>query len=881
MSISFIHTCTHTHTHTQGRKPAAESTVAMKRERRKVHRSHIVGPHQSSSIVTMDFRPHPSEAWKPKPYNVLSSEDGDSEPVYISSGKSTPEPSPAAAHSAQAGVKRKRRHHGIASGSGGGAGGGGHVKKQKRSSVESRTVSVTRVSLPVYDSSSAEEMDTSRDSSVCESSFSSGHGLDSIKEEESVVHERRPRSLRVSLSIPDEVEPGTPFDKVMRVHHQRVSSPQHHPSSAETKELPSWENFENSNLLHRASSPKQRPQTLPTEKPDIRFPKSNTANVKPAPETAVAAASKNATAPSAFLASPLPISSSPKLSHPPPAVVTPSAPGANVKATSSPSPSSSSGSLEVGVKDNKGASLQTSGTSGPPLPAAVDVGYSAPTGSPDVVVATKPSTLAVNTPQTEVNNLTPSSLPPQRSPHPPTQPQPGLTKPASSSVATTPASPSGIAQSSTTNSTMLSPATKPVVFPTVTAAPNPIPVSSGVPLALQPQQQSVVVSSGHHQPRPLPTTVPPSKCTQHVLVPQQQKPTHQQQQQPSATSQTGLKTPPAQQIPSVPLVHAHQSLATVSVVQSPNVTRQQVLVTTTSRPSTIPIQQPAVVNSQRPANAPMQQHVVSRPSSNVHAPAVNQSPLQQHQHQQQRHQQQQRQVYIASTRPASIPGQQQPQQVIATMARPSSVPIQQHRPPSVPSQSPQQAVVVAPPRPSSVPMQKGPVPSHSQSRSPPVSTPTQHMLVAYSQSGVKQVVERQPPAYVGKGQSTAVFQASTSTPTYVLTHASPVNVQHGSPVVQTQRQIQEPVAKKPTVQSSGDADVIITGVESTNRVNKGQNVSYHAAVTQSGEKIVILNANRSAAVPYQTTAVSTPTGPGTVRKPMPKTVVSLSVQDFV
>ena len=51
----------------------------------------------------------------------------------------------------------------------------------------------------------SEEMDTSRDSSVCETSASSGQGLSSIKEEESTAHESRPRSLQVSLSIPDKI----------------------------------------------------------------------------------------------------------------------------------------------------------------------------------------------------------------------------------------------------------------------------------------------------------------------------------------------------------------------------------------------------------------------------------------------------------------------------------------------------------------------------------------------------------------------------------------------------------------------------------------------------------------------------------------------------
>ena len=806
----------------------------MKRERRKVHHSHNTAraPHQSSSIVTMDFR---SESWKPKSYAI--SEDGDSEPVYISSGKSTPEPPPAPAPSAQVGIKRKRHHyHGSLPGSGGG---GGHVKKQKRSSVESRTVSVTRVSVPVYDSSSAEEMDTSRDSSVCETSTSSGHGLSSIKEEESIAHESRPRSLRVSLSIPDEVEPGTPFDKIKKVHHQRVTS-------VETKELPSWENFENSNLLHRMSSPKQRPQSLATEKSDVPLPKNNTP-VKAAPEVVATTSSKNV--PSAFLASPLPISSSPKISHPPATAIATPEPDMKTSVDSS-------NSFNVGVKLQGTNSQSTSS----PAPTAVNVGYSAPTLDTDVVVTTGP---VVKAAQIEVNNLTPSSQPPQKSPHLPSQPQAqptNLPKPASTAAATPP----GVTQAS--KASALSPTTKPSPFPTEPAAPNPnsdpvhVPVAVHVPRQ-QPHthQQSVLVS--HHQPSPAPIT--PKSTTQEVSVAQQQ-PT-QRQRIPSAPQ--ALKTPSTHQVSSIP-VHAHQAVAS-SATQSPSIARQQIMVSaSSSRPSSVPVQQPVVVNSQvivnsqRPSpSAPMQQSALSRPSSTVSQPL--------HQHPQQ--------VYTTSTRPTSVPGQHQTQQQqpVVSVARPSSMPIQQHRPTSVPTHQ-HQTIVVAPPRPSSVPTQQV-VQSCSQSQSPH-TTPTQHMLVTYSQSGtpMQQIVVTQPPAYVRKAQPMTVFPASVSTPTSVLTHASPAYVQYSSPAVQTQRQVAEQsvaASKKSIVQSSGDADVIITGVESTNRaINQVPSVGYHtAAVTQGGERIVILNTSSGEAIPYQTT---TAVGPGAARKVMAKSVVS-------
>ena len=864
-----------------------------------------------------------SDAWKPH----KSSEDGgESEPVYISSGKSTPEPSPTPA--AQPGVKRKKYHHRARS-----QGNGGHVKKQKRSSVESRTVSVTRVTLPVYDNSSAEEMDTSRDSSVCESSVSSG--LDSIKEEERLVLEKRPKTLPVSLSIPDEVEPGTPFDKVVKAHHQRLNSPR--VSSMETKELPSWENFADSNLaLRRASSSRQTARSAATaEKSDILFPKDDPVQVvKSAPE----ASSSVESPPSAFLASPLPISSSPKqFRHPSPTEMS-SAPNADLKTATSNGGSSSlyfPTSMDVGVR---GPSLQQLGTSPSQL---TSVGYSAPVLSPDLAATTRPSSLVVKSvKQAEGNDFSPSEHPPQRSPLLTDQPRPvHLTNSVASTL------PSGVTRSSTKSP--LSSTTKPLAFPTGAAATDVLsPLGGGV--GTPPQQSGPKeLPLSHHQPKPQHSHPIPRTSTEIPSNPtgttalaggrrQSQSAQHQQVSPSSTSPQETINSPRSvQQVPQSVPVH-HKSVA-VCTAQTPgsSVEGQQVSVgasrpmqsqapsssaamapqvsAVTSRPvsqivsatsaehkvpivsSRLPLAQLPVVgvNSTRPASSapgiqPQQeQQILNRPSSGQ--PSGVQVLNQQYHHVQQHVQ------YLASTRPASV-SEPQHQVVFTQSARPSSVPLQhQHRPLSVPNQQSQAVAVVAPPRPSSVPTQQV-VMSRSTSQLPPASAaPTQHVLVTYSPAGssasLQQVVVTQPSAasgYVGRvgGQPTTV--RTSQVPTSILSHYSPAT--DSRPALQTQRQVQEQnvavAAKRATsVQSSsGEADVIITGVESSSRVIQGPSAvgfGERATLTQGGERVVLVN-NNGEAIPYQASTVSsTSMGPGAVVKVVGKTVVSYQHSFFI
>lgn len=162
---------------------------------------------QRGSIEKKPAVPLSAQAWKHK----LASTDGSRMQTLPSAGSplrdsdacsptssSTPDPNPSR--------KRKQKQH------------PGSLKRQKRSSVESRTVSVTRLSVPICDDSSTSEQEPSHDSSTLSENESSvpqdGELLQCIKEEPLSPEEKRPRSLRVSLSFPDEFETGSPFRKI-------------------------------------------------------------------------------------------------------------------------------------------------------------------------------------------------------------------------------------------------------------------------------------------------------------------------------------------------------------------------------------------------------------------------------------------------------------------------------------------------------------------------------------------------------------------------------------------------------------------------------------------------------------------------------------------
>ena len=136
------------------------------------------------------------------------------------------------------GRKRKRPH------------GSSGVKRQKRSSVESRTVSVTRLSVPICEESAViPEQDDSTAVSDTESNPPDSPEipiLPPIKEEPTALEDQRPRSLRVSLSLPEDIETGSPLEKVVKANQKRVSPPLSTPPKIKVEvsrasTLPTWE----------------------------------------------------------------------------------------------------------------------------------------------------------------------------------------------------------------------------------------------------------------------------------------------------------------------------------------------------------------------------------------------------------------------------------------------------------------------------------------------------------------------------------------------------------------------------------------------------------------------------------------------------------------
>ena len=158
--------------------------------------------------------------------------------AYSTASSSTPNPS--------LGRKRKSNHHSS-----------GSLKRQKRSSVESRTVSVTRLPVPICEDSSTSEQEPSHESSTLSESESSiaqvSEPLPTVKEEP-LSPEERPRSLRVSLSLPDEVETGSPFRRIASPPN-RVESVLKSSGGPQPSTLPSWEDISTSVATSRSSPP--------------------------------------------------------------------------------------------------------------------------------------------------------------------------------------------------------------------------------------------------------------------------------------------------------------------------------------------------------------------------------------------------------------------------------------------------------------------------------------------------------------------------------------------------------------------------------------------------------------------------------------------------
>ena len=113
-------------------------------------------------------------------------------------------------------------------------------KRPRKPSVQSQTLSVTRISVPVHEDSSSPKSDIQEEELFRSPAklakneyhvFSSPDRSPESNEDSKAMaklplvseSEERPKSLRVSLSLPDEVEPGSPLEKVVR--SQKLLSP--------------------------------------------------------------------------------------------------------------------------------------------------------------------------------------------------------------------------------------------------------------------------------------------------------------------------------------------------------------------------------------------------------------------------------------------------------------------------------------------------------------------------------------------------------------------------------------------------------------------------------------------------------------------------------
>ena len=140
-------------------------------------------------------------------------------------------------------------------------------KRPRKSSVQSQTLSVTRISVPVHEDSISPKSEIPEEeeemihspTKLTKSDFSSppppenmessnNSALETAAAQLPVLPEKKPRSLRVSLNIPDEVEPGSPLEKVVKF--QRLLSPKFTITS-----LPLWEEDSNVPLGSSGENP--------------------------------------------------------------------------------------------------------------------------------------------------------------------------------------------------------------------------------------------------------------------------------------------------------------------------------------------------------------------------------------------------------------------------------------------------------------------------------------------------------------------------------------------------------------------------------------------------------------------------------------------------
>ena len=114
----------------------------------------------------------------------------------------------------------------------------GSRKRQKRASVESHTVSVTRLSVPICEeSSTSTDQEQSYDSiTLSDTEANPPQAVESLPPIVEEPLNKRPRSLRVSLSLPEEVESESPIGKVVKASH-KFKTPEFTPPTT----LPTWE----------------------------------------------------------------------------------------------------------------------------------------------------------------------------------------------------------------------------------------------------------------------------------------------------------------------------------------------------------------------------------------------------------------------------------------------------------------------------------------------------------------------------------------------------------------------------------------------------------------------------------------------------------------
>lgn len=122
-------------------------------------------------------------------------------------------------------------------------------KRPRKSSVQSQTLSVTRISVPVHEGNISPRSEKGDTKSIKANSCSPNQSLplnseapkrsqipqNSTLEASPQLPPKKPRHLRVSLSLPEEVEPGSPLEKIV-MKSEKLHSPKFSVSS-----LPLWD----------------------------------------------------------------------------------------------------------------------------------------------------------------------------------------------------------------------------------------------------------------------------------------------------------------------------------------------------------------------------------------------------------------------------------------------------------------------------------------------------------------------------------------------------------------------------------------------------------------------------------------------------------------